>query len=106
MEPDKSGGFRLSPKALQDIEDIWRYTAETWSLDQADRYIDELNSIFLLLVRSPKLGRQYGDIEPPVHIHVHRSHLIVYLPEQGGIVVLRVLGGRQNWHAILKAIDP
>jgi toxin ParE1/3/4 len=52
------------------------------------------------------MGRQYTDIEPPVHIHVHKSHLIVYLAEQGGIVVLRVLGGRQNWHAILKAIDP
>ncbi|MGR6465677.1 type II toxin-antitoxin system RelE/ParE family toxin [Rhizobium sp. PAMB 3182] len=106
MAPNRPATYRLSPKALHDIEDIWRYTAETWSADQADAHIDELVGVFGLVVDTPGLGRLYREIEPPAHIHVHKSHLIVYLPEPDTITVLRVLGGRQNWQAILKAIEP
>jgi len=36
----------LTPQTDRDLEDIWRYTAETWSLRQADLYIDEIEALF------------------------------------------------------------
>jgi len=36
-------GYRISVKAREDLENIWRYTFENWSQEQADRY---LNLIF------------------------------------------------------------
>ncbi len=36
--PGSDPGYRLSPLARTDLEDIWRYTFENWSLEQADRY--------------------------------------------------------------------
>lgn len=30
--------YSISEKALKDIDDIWLYTAENWSYDQANRY--------------------------------------------------------------------
>ncbi|HCT22423.1 MAG TPA: type II toxin-antitoxin system RelE/ParE family toxin, partial [Chitinophagaceae bacterium] len=33
-------GYQLSVKAAEDIEQIWLYTVENWSLAQADRYIN------------------------------------------------------------------
>lgn len=38
--------FRLSRKAEEDLEGIWLYTLETWSKEQADRYLS------LILMRS------------------------------------------------------
>jgi toxin ParE1/3/4 len=41
--------FPISEKAVEDINGIWVYTAENWSVEQADRYynliIDEIEYI-------------------------------------------------------------
>lgn len=31
--------FTLSPEAERDLMEIWLYTADTWGVDQADRYV-------------------------------------------------------------------
>jgi toxin ParE1/3/4 len=30
--------YRISEKAIEDLEKIWLYTLKKWSLEQADRY--------------------------------------------------------------------
>ncbi|MEJ7676767.1 MAG: type II toxin-antitoxin system RelE/ParE family toxin [Segetibacter sp.] len=40
----KKGTYRISEKAVKDLEDIWLYTFETWYQDQADRYYNLLIS--------------------------------------------------------------
>jgi toxin ParE1/3/4 len=40
-----------------------------------------------------------------VRIHVHESHLIVYMVAYRHITILRLLGGRQDWISVLKAAD-
>ena len=39
--------FRLSitPKAESDLIEIWVYICEEWGVDQADTYIDQLETI-------------------------------------------------------------
>ncbi len=98
--------YRLSPKALADLDDIWRYTAETWSVDQADQYIDDLVSTFETIVSMPTLARERAEFTPPVRIHVHQQQLIVYATNDDHIVILRLLGGHQDWQSILKTLGP
>ena len=31
--------FSLRPKAISDLEGIWRYTVETWDEEQAEHYL-------------------------------------------------------------------
>ncbi|MBD8891549.1 type II toxin-antitoxin system RelE/ParE family toxin [Roseibium litorale] len=97
--------YRLTPKALSDLEDIWRYSANTWSPDQTDVYIDELSNRFEMIAAAPDMARERTEFTPPVRIHSHRRHLIVYTVEEEEVVVLRLLGGAQNWQAILSALD-
>ena len=97
--------YRLAPRALADLDDIWRYSAETWSITQADRYIDELVRIFEAIAATPTLAREHDMFTPPVRIHVHRGHLIVYRIADDHVAILRLLGGRQDWVSILKAAD-
>lgn len=105
MAPAKAPTFRLSPRALSDLEDIWRYTAATWSIEQAERYIDDLTRTFETIARMPTLARERGEFTPPVRFHLHQNHLIVYTIANTHIAILRLLGGRQDWLSILKASD-
>ncbi|EKF57594.1 plasmid stabilization system protein [Agrobacterium albertimagni AOL15] len=100
-----SARYTLAPEALRDLEDVWAYGAETWSADQADRYLDELVLAFDRVARSPTLFRERLEFMPPVRIYPYRSHLIVYVDIEGQVAILRILGGRQDWQAILRALD-
>jgi toxin ParE1/3/4 len=53
----------------------------------------------------PTLARERSEFTPPVRIHVHESHLIVYTVTDYHITILRLLGGRQDWISVLKAAD-
>lgn len=97
--------YRLTPRALADLDDIWRFSAETWSIEQADRYLDDLVRVFGMIAAMPALARERRDFSPPVRIHVYQSHLIVYIETDGRIHILRLLGERQDWLSILKAAD-
>jgi toxin ParE1/3/4 len=102
---DKARRYELTPKALADLDDVWRYSADIWSVDQADRYIDEIAQAFETLVRMPGLARERSEFQPPVRIHVHGQHLIIYLWDTDLVKVIRVLGGKQNWRGILDALE-
>ena len=105
MSSSKPTPYRLAPKAIEDMDAVWRYTAETWSLEQADAYIDGMTHAFQLIADMPKIARERTEFVPPVRIHVHQGHLVVYVLADGYVSVLRVLGGRQNWQAILQASE-
>jgi toxin ParE1/3/4 len=105
MSFDEGRPYRLAPRALDDLDDIWRYTAETWSVPQADRYIDDLARVFQTIAALPTLARERMEFDPPVRIHTHESHLIVYLLTADHVAILRLLGGRQDWVSILNAAD-
>lgn len=104
MPTDKPARYRLAPKAESDLAEIWQYTAQTWSLDQADTYLDQFVAAFELIAALPTVARERSEFTPPIRIHVHQSHLIIYRWHTD-VVILRILGDRQNWQAILTAID-
>jgi plasmid stabilization system protein ParE len=49
--------FLLRPKAVADLDSIWDYTVDTWSEEQAERYIRMLHSGFESIAREPARGR-------------------------------------------------
>ena len=104
MAPD-SARYTLAPEAVRDLERIWAYGAETWSADRADHYLDELVLAFERVAQSPALHHQRLEFTPPVRIYPFRSHLIVYLDLEGQVTILRILGGRQDWQVIMRALD-
>ena len=97
--------YLLTPAAQRDLEDIWLYTAQTWSMAQADRYSDIIEDTFDRLLFMPEMARERPEVDPPVRIHPSAEHLIIYRVEEDQLVILRVLGAGQDWHAILRAAD-
>lgn len=101
MTKPKLTEFRLSPAALRDLDAIWDYTAQRWSVAQAETYIRGLTAEMDLLVREPKLARESHLIRPPVRLYRSGSHLIVYRTATSWLEVLRIVHVRQNWVSIL-----
>jgi toxin ParE1/3/4 len=102
---DKTISYQLTIQAVTDLEEIWRYSAEKWSIEQADTYTDDLTDTFDLLASMPTLGRERTEFSPPVRIHAHGHHLIVYTLKNNAVIIIRILGGKQDWQAILERID-
>lgn len=71
-----------------------------------DRYVDALVRAFETLAILPSLAREQPEFVPPVRIHPHGRHLIVYTSGADHIVIVRLLGSRQDWVDILKTTGP
>ncbi len=70
--------YRISKEALKDIEKIWRYTFETWSLEQADRYFHLLMDEIEYLTINPKSGMDYSHVRKGYFRSKVKSHFIFY----------------------------
>jgi len=85
------GSFRLLPEAENDLESIWQYSAKNWGVDQAHAYLDGLVDIFEILSENPLMCRERTEFTPPVYIHHHARHLVVFILSEAGIDIVRVL---------------
>lgn len=81
----------------QDVIDIYVKGVTTFGVDQAERYHRELVATFELPAANPLMARERSEFDPPVRLHPHRSHMIVYVVEDEGVLMVRVLHGRQDW---------
>lgn len=93
--------LKLRPRAEVDLVEIWEYTAEQWSEDQANNYLRELSSVFDLLLDHPKIARERCEFSPPVRIHPVRSHVIIYEARAEAVEVVRIVHSRSNWANLL-----
>ena len=86
---------RLSKQAESDLEDIWLYTLETWSLEQAETYHSLLNQAFDGLAANTKVGR-IADIRDGYFKYSVGSHLIFYKITTLHLDVIRILHQRMD----------
>lgn len=88
---------KLRPAALADLEAIWVYSAQRWSVEQADAYLRQLADGLKLLESYPELARERQELTPPVRVYRLASHLIVYRIEAGYLDVIRIRHAREDW---------
>jgi len=87
--------YALSPLAEIDLEEIWFYTLQNWSLDQADSYLRDLVAAFGGLASGTKRGRDV-DVRPDYLKCPVGSHMIYFRDTGDRIEVIRVLHQRQD----------
>ena len=69
---------KISKEAEKDLEKIWLYTFETWSLEQADYYYDLLIDEIEYLAENPKNGMDFSQIRKGYFRSRVKSHFIFY----------------------------
>ena len=55
--------FYLTKKAVEDLNDIWNYTVENWSENQAEIYYSLLINSCQVLENNPNQGKSYELVE-------------------------------------------
>ena len=93
--------YELSRLAQQDLEEIWIFTAENWSIDQANKYYELIVNELELICDSPHRGVKLLKTKGTHRIRKVKSHLIVYKVEQNVIWVDRILHRRMDIEARL-----
>ena len=87
----------LLPAAEADISDIWDYTAERWSLTQAQTYASGMTDLLFLLCDQPEIAPLIGKLTPPVRIYGYRARLVIFTADDSMVEVIRVVHSRSNW---------
>ena len=85
------GNFRLTSRAESDLVEIADYTIETFGIEQARRYRDALETCFQTIADNPKVGRSADQLAPELRRYKHQSHVVFYMPERQGVLIVRVL---------------
>ena len=93
--------LRLRPRAQADLDDIWNFTLDRWSEDQARSYLQSLSSTFDLILAHPEIARERHEFSPPVRIHTVRSHVVIFQADDEAVEIIRIVRARSNWAAML-----
>lgn len=89
--------YRIRKKALEDLDNIWLYTEENWSITQADRYYNLLVSEIEYIALNPESGRDIGHIRIGYRYSQVKSHIIFYrITTDHTVEIVRILHQRMD----------
>jgi plasmid stabilization system protein ParE len=93
--------YRLEADAKSDIKEIFDYIAKE-NLPAARRLRDLFKQRFKFLAANPLMGELREDLSSGVRILSVGSYVIVYYPQDKGIVVTHVVHGARDLEALLR----
>lgn len=89
-------GYELSKLALEDLNSIWEYTAEQWSIEQANKYYKDIFEVVELICINPEVGKSIKEVKEKHRSIIVKSHLIIYKIEKKLIQIDRILHQRMD----------
>lgn len=83
--------YAISKKAVSDLEEIWLYTVEKWSVDQADRYYNLIFYEIYYICKNRNAGKPMEHVRKGYRASKVKSHLIFYRIRNNTVEVIRIL---------------
>jgi len=85
--------YKISNEAQNDLENIWLYTFENWSTEQADRYYNLILDEIEYLAENREVGKDYSHVRKDYLRSKVKSHFIFYKinKKENLIEIIRVL---------------
>ena len=81
----------VTPKAESDLVEIWVYTCEEWGVDQADKYLEQLEEGMKQVISHPALGADYSHVLSGYRRVQFEHHAFFYKVIEMEVLVVRVL---------------
>lgn len=87
----------LRQEAIDDLNDIWIYSFEEWSENQADKYYAALKFACTQIGENPELGKEYEGISSNLLGLRTGKHIIFYqVVKVDEVEVIRILHERMD----------
>ncbi|MFC2079858.1 type II toxin-antitoxin system RelE/ParE family toxin [Bacteroidota bacterium] len=84
--------YKISQRALQDLNDIWQYTHANWSIIQADRYYNLILDQIEFLSKEVYNGISRDYIKIGYRSIAIKSHIVFYkISDDNVLEVVRIL---------------
>lgn len=83
--------YTISKKAVSDLEEIWLYTVEKWSVDQADRYYNLIFDEIHYVCKNRNASNPMEHVRKGYRASKVKSHLIFYRIRNNTVEVIRIL---------------
>jgi len=83
--------LQITPKAKDDLLNIWQYSFETWGSAQADSYLFDLEVRLNGLLETPLLGKPLDIVRKGLRHINYKRHIVLYRVQGNVIIVVRVL---------------
>lgn len=95
--------YFLTNKAIEDLTEIWNYTFDEWSEQQADKYYQLLIDNCKEIALNPKLGKNYDGILTTLYGLKVAKHIIFYrILGSDKIEITRILHERMDLRSRIK----
>ncbi len=89
--------YRLSGKAQDDLIEIYLEGARRFGSEQAEKYHNELKTLFELIADNPYIAAERSEINPQVRVHPHGAHIIIYMIDNEASFILRIRHHKEDW---------
>jgi toxin ParE1/3/4 len=85
--------YKISKEAAFDLERVWLYTLEYWSIEQADRYVKLIIDEIKYLSQHPNSGPDFTHVREGYFRSRIKSHFIFYKvnEEKKELEIIRIL---------------
>ncbi len=98
-----SSKYRISHQAIRDLNNIWFYTFNKWSKEQADRYYDLIVDEIEFIADNFFIGKSVEQTRKNYRVTKIKSHLVFYRKTENDLVeIVRVLHQRMDIKKRLK----
>ncbi len=88
--------YILSREADNDLEKIFDYTLEEFGFNQAIKYLEEIDEVFVKIINTPEMGRSRNEIKKSLYSLPTGSHVVFYTIQSDHIRIVRVLHGAKD----------
>ena len=79
--------YDLTLAAEEDLRSIWDYSFSTWGVDQADRYLDQIEICFKAIGSRRVRETPKGSLPDDVRVHHCEHHYIFWLTGDQPIII-------------------
>lgn len=86
---------KLTPKASQDLEDIWYYGCHHFGEEQADRYINQISGIFQVM-SDYNIGTPRPELGEYIFALPAERHMLYFIQTDTDILIIRILSQHQD----------
>ena len=90
--------YKISKDASHDLENIWLYTFENWSVEQADRYFNLIMNEIEFITQNPDSGNDFSAVRRGYFRSKIKSHYIFYRIDHKNKIleIIRILHERMD----------
>jgi len=87
--------YRLTPRASQDLRDIW-HTIAADNEKAADKLLMRIFERLELAAQHPRMGGARPELSATARVLVEGRYIVIYEPQPDGVVVVAIVHGMRD----------